>query len=84
MHESSLFPPELISDLPKITMTGQTLIHLEQHKGLLSYQEDRVTFQTSLGAVTISGQQIHIKQYSASEAVLSGTFSSISYGGKPS
>lgn len=82
MHETGLFPPELTSDVPKITMTGQTLIHVEQHKGLMTYQENSITLQTSLGALVICGEQLHIKQYTASEAVLAGAFSSISYGGK--
>lgn len=77
MRGEGLFPLELTTDVPKISMTGKQLIHVEQHKGLMTYQEDEVAFRTSVGMLKIQGKDMHFKQYTATEAIISGEIGSV-------
>jgi len=77
MQRDTWFPPELLSDVPRITLCGKELIHIEQHKGLLSYQEEDITLMTAIGRLRIRGSSLGFKLYSASEAIICGDIDSV-------
>ena len=76
MHE--IFPREVTSNVPRITLTGAELLHVEQHQGLLGCTKDEVSLRTASGVLTICGTGLKLRQYSAVEAVVSGEIGSIS------
>lgn len=80
MQRDTGFPPELLSDIPRITLCGKKLIHIEQHKGLLAYQEEDITLMTGIGRLRIQGQGLGFKLYSASEAIIYGEIDSVLIG----
>lgn len=77
MRTDGLFPQEVVSDVPCVTMTGSQTVHIEQHKGLIAYQPEEVAFRTTLGALKICGVNLHFKLYTSTEAVLVGQISSM-------
>lgn len=72
MRDDTLFPPELLHDMPRITLSGRERLQVEQHKGIHAYQEDEVTLVTGIGLIRIKGKEMCIQQYTASEAVICG------------
>lgn len=72
MHKESLFSPELTSDIPRIVMTGKKLVLVEQHRGLMSYQQDEIALRTSIGLLKLQGKELRFRHYSATEAVIYG------------
>lgn len=72
MHEKSLFPPELTANIPRIVMTGSELVHVEQHKGLMSYQQDEIALKTGIGLLKLRGKDMRFRLYSADEAIICG------------
>lgn len=76
-----LFPAEVTSDCPCIMLTGKSLLQVEQHQGLLSYQEDQITLKTSLGLLKLRGREMHFRHYSAREATISGDIEGITLSG---
>ncbi len=78
MREEGLFPLELTSDLPKITMLGSQQVHIEQHKGLVVYQEDEVALQTSAGLLKLHGANLSFALYTSGEALITGKIDGIS------
>ena len=80
MQRDTWFPPELLSDVPRITLSGKRLIHIEQHKGLLAYQEEDITLMTGVGRLRIRGNGLGFKLYSASEAIICGDIESVLIG----
>lgn len=72
MHEGNLFSPELTSDIPRIVMTGNKYILIEQHHGLVSYQQDEITMKTSIGLLKLVGSELRFRHYSGTEAVING------------
>lgn len=78
MPENTLFPKEVTSHVPRMTLTGQELLHVEQHQGLLAYQPEEIRFRTSVGMLIVTGQSLRFRMYSAGEAIISGEIDGIS------
>lgn len=80
MQQDTWFPQELLSDVPRITLSGKNMIHIEQHKGLLAYQEKDIKLKTGIGLLRIQGNGLGFKLYSASEAIICGDIDSVLIG----
>ncbi|MBQ7848702.1 MAG: YabP/YqfC family sporulation protein [Clostridia bacterium] len=77
MSEQELFPREVTTDVPCVTLTGREKLHVEQHQGLLSYQPDEICFQTSSGMLSISGSDLSFRMYTKKEAIIGGSITGI-------
>ena len=76
------FPREIVSDVPRVTATGNEAVLVEQHKGLIAYQPDEVVFRTAQGLLTVRGSGLCFKRYAAGEALLTGCIEGISLTGR--
>ena len=77
MGERELFPKEVISNVPRVTLTGDERLHIEQHAGLIGYQADQVTFRTAQGMLRVEGDSLYFRLYTASEAVIGGNITGV-------
>lgn len=77
MRQAPLFPPEVTGNIPRITLLGEDMAHIEQHQGLLTYQNDQMTFRTAQGEVTLTGKGLHFLRYTAQEATVGGAIESL-------
>ena len=75
----NLFPQEVISNAPRMTLTGRELLHVEQHQGLIAYQQEKIVFRTAAGLVHVTGTELCFKRYSAGEAVITGNIESVGF-----
>lgn len=83
MHDESFFPPELLTGIPKLTLTGDKQVFIEQHRGLVAYQEDEIVLNTSIGLMKLHGSNLCIASYSSGETLVNGKIDCISLcGGK--
>jgi len=78
MRLDQFFPKEVISAVPRVTMTGREQVHIEQHRGLVGYEQERVVFRTECGLLTIVGEGMRFEVYSLQEAVLAGKVTGVS------
>ena len=76
------FPREVVSDVPRVTATGNETVLVEQHKGLIAYQPEEVVFRTASGLLTIRGSGLRFKRYTAGEAFVTGCIEGISMTGR--
>lgn len=81
MDKVELFPKELTSDTPRITLTGRERVHVEQHKGLVAYQPEEVVFRVAEGRLTVAGAELRFRLYTACEAILTGRIDSVAMAG---
>ena len=51
-------PPEVVSDLPKITMMGALEFQIENYTSLLEYTMDRIRISTTVGVIVIDGHEM--------------------------
>ena len=81
MDKGELFPKEVVSDMPRVTMTGCERVHVEQHKGLIAYQPEEVVFRVAPGRLTVTGRELRFRLYTSGEAILTGHVDSVAIAG---
>ena len=81
MEQGELFPKEVISDMPRVTLTGSERVHVEQHKGLIAYQPEEVVFRVATGRLTVTGQELRFRLYTSCEAILTCRVDSVAMAG---
>lgn len=81
LSEGGLFPKEIISGVPRVTLTGRNTVYVEQHQGLIAYQPEEVSFRTNCGQLNIAGKDMTFRLYTASEALIEGEIHSMSMTG---
>lgn len=79
MSENELFPKEVTSNVPRMTLTGRERLHVEQHRGVVAYQADEICFRTACGLLRITGQSLSFCMYTGAEAIISGSIRSVGY-----
>ncbi len=77
MQNEPLFPREVTSDVPRMTLTGHELLHVEQHRGLVGYQPEEILFRTACGMLRVEGAALQFRTYTAGEAVIAGHIGSV-------
>lgn len=74
-------PRDIILDLPKITVMGDNEIIIENHKGVILFDEKQVKINSGVGLISINGSNFEILFMGGSTLILSGGFRSIIYEG---
>lgn len=74
-------PRDIIMDLPKITITGDSEILIENHKGIVVFGEKVVRINSRIGSISIHGEGFEILFIGGKTLTLSGKFKSVVYEG---
>ena len=75
------FPKEIMLDLPRITITGDNEIDIENHKGIMLFEEDEVKINSKAGFIVIKGSRFEILFIGGTTISIGGNFKSITYEG---
>ena len=78
MH-NELFPREVTSNVPRMTLTGHERLHIEQHQGLIDYELDNIVLRSSVGLIRIAGAGLVFRMYTAAEALIAGRIDSVTF-----
>ena len=70
-------PREIISDVPKITVTGFDEILIENFKGILEYEDYYIRINTSLGMVNINGYELKLENMTNDDIKVTGKIESV-------
>ncbi|MBQ8537251.1 MAG: hypothetical protein IJ461_07620 [Clostridia bacterium] len=73
------FPPEVVSRLPRLVWYGRERLLVEQHQGIVTYQENSLRFQTVCGLLNIQGVGLELIQYGPEQAMVKGRIHQVSY-----
>jgi sporulation protein YqfC len=74
-------PRDVVLNVPKITVTGNNEIVVENHKGVILFEEKEVKINTNVGLITIYGSGFEILFMGGSTLTVSGKFKSVVYEG---
>lgn len=72
-------PREVISDVPKITVTGFEEVFIENFKGILEYEDFFVRISTSIGNININGFNLKLNQMTDNDILVSGKIENIDF-----
>lgn len=73
------FPREVVSNVPRITLTGHECLHVEQHRGLIDYMPEHIVLRTACGLMDVAGAGMRFTRYTAGEALIAGRIDSVSF-----
>lgn len=70
-------PPELFRGEPVITISGSSMVAVENYKCILRYTQEEICLRTSRGIVKICGRELRIPFYTVEEMKIEGRISAI-------
>lgn len=71
------FPKEVLLNLPKITVIGNTQVTVENHKGIIEYIPERIRINSTIGMIRICGNNMVINSVMTEIIVVTGKIVSI-------
>lgn len=74
-------PRDVLMDLPKIVITGNSEISIENHRGIVVFDENIVKINSRVGLISIHGRGFEILFLGGKTITLRGVFKSILYEG---
>jgi sporulation protein YqfC len=74
-------PRDIILNMPKITVTGDNEITIENHRGVVLFGENQVKINSGVGLISIFGSGFEILFMGGSTITIGGKFKSIAYEG---
>lgn len=77
--EKMELPPDVMMDLPRVTIVGQLHIYIENHKGLLSFSDQELRLLLKQGQLLIKGKSFVIKTILPEEILLEGKINEVLY-----
>lgn len=72
-------PREVISNIPKITITGFDEILIENFKGILEYEDFFARISTEIGNININGFNLKLNQMTDNDILVSGRIENIDF-----
>jgi sporulation protein YqfC len=72
-------PKELVLDIPRITIVGKSDMMIENYKGVIEYDSDRIKINTGIGIVKITGAGLIIKEITSEDIIVSGGIHSLDF-----
>ena len=77
ISEALEIPPEVVLDIPRITVIGNERVQVENYTALLDYKKDNIRLKHKTGIVDILGTEFDIKVIGENNIVVSGKISSV-------
>lgn len=74
-------PRDIILNMPKILVTGDKEIVIENHKGIVLFEKERIKINSGVGLISICGEDFEVLFMGGSTITIGGKFKSIIYEG---
>jgi len=71
-------PPDVIMDLPRITLIGSLQLYVENHKGITLYEKEKIIILVQGGALTVEGTELQLKTVYTDDIYIEGTIRNLS------
>lgn len=72
-------PEELSTNKPKITILAFEEMLIENHKGILEYQDYFIRLNTYIGIININGFNLKLEEMTTEDIVVTGKIDSIDF-----
>jgi sporulation protein YqfC len=72
-------PKEVVLNIPKLSMTGNGNLIIENYKGIIEYDDNRVRVNTGSGIIKITGESLIIKEITSEDIMVDGDISSLEF-----
>lgn len=77
--EKLQFPKDVVLDLPKVVIIGNSEIEIENQMGIVHFDENEIRIQTKIGEISIQGSSFEINFMGGSTVDITGKIKNIIY-----
>lgn len=70
-------PADVVAGMPRIELTGDRELRMENHKGILSYGKEEIHISGGKLIVRITGTELELRAMNASELLITGRIAAI-------
>lgn len=77
--ESLNLPKDIVFDIPKITIMGDGEVTIENHKGIVSFEDTKVKVNSRLGLIIVEGHKFKISFIGGTTLTITGKVKEIKY-----
>jgi len=70
--ENLELPKEIVLNVPKVILLGNKSLIIQNYKGILEYEPDRIKINTTSGMLRICGEKLLIKEISIEDIAVEG------------
>lgn len=70
-------PKEIIMDTPRMTIIGNIQLNIENHRGIIEYDNCKIRINTKIGIIKITGSDLIIKNILPEEIVITGEIENV-------
>lgn len=77
MTEILELPKEVVLNVPKLTMIGSGNLVIENYKGVIEYDSNRIRLNTGIGIIKITGERLVIKEITSEDVMVDGEISAL-------
>ncbi|WP_333860102.1 sporulation protein YqfC [Clostridium sp.] len=74
-------PRDIILNMPQIKITGKNEIVIENHRGIVLFDENQIKINSGVGLISIYGSKFEVLFMGGSTITIGGRFNSIVYEG---
>lgn len=74
-------PEDVILNKPRIIVTGENQVTIENHKGIVLFQDNMVRVNSESGPITVNGTGFEVLFMGGSTITIAGRFKSLVYEG---
>lgn len=72
-------PKEIVLNVPRISLVGNTNIIVENYKGLKEYEDSNIVLSAGNGVIKIGGKALMIKEITSEIIIIDGNITSIEF-----
>ncbi|MGM9937635.1 MAG: sporulation protein YqfC [Candidatus Ornithomonoglobus sp.] len=72
-------PKDVIMDLPKVSVCGDKEVYIENHKGLLGYNDNEISVKMNDGIMYVCGVGLRIIAIDVNRMVVNGDLTGVKY-----
>ncbi len=72
-------PPDIVLDMPRLTMLGNKQLLVENHKGIIEYTSGLVRVKLNQGELAVTGDSLSIGNLQQEHILVEGTIRRLEY-----
>ena len=72
-------PEEITTNKPKVTIMGFEQVLIENHKGILEYQDYFIRLNTYMGMININGFDLKLDEMTTDDILVTGKIDSVDF-----
>lgn len=79
MSELFELPKDVVLNVPKLTMVGNGDLLIENFKGIIEYDSDRIRINTNCGIIKITGTGLGIREITSEDLMVNGNITCLEF-----